>query len=98
MVHSPWTMGASPRYTRIRTLRAVIEAPGRHVLPPILELRRPRLDEEDEVMRAHRATTPEVPRFLHHFQEGMSFQRYLAALEEHEHGADLPPDQVPSTF
>ena len=63
-----------------------------------LELRRPRLDEEDEVMRAHRATTPEVPRFLHSFQEGMPFQHYLALLDEQERGVDLPPDQVPSTF
>jgi predicted acetyltransferase len=67
-------------------------------MPPPLELRRPRLDEEDEVMRAHRATTPGVPRFLHHFQEGMPFQRYLQVLDEQERGVDLPPGQVPSTF
>ena len=64
----------------------------------MLELRRPRLEEEDEVMRAHRATSPDVPRFLHHFHEGMPFQRYLALLDEQERGVDLPPDQVPSTF
>jgi len=67
-------------------------------MPETLVLRRPRLDEEDEVMRAHRATTPEVPRFLHHFDEGMPFDRYLAVLDEQEHGVDLQPDQVPSTF
>jgi predicted acetyltransferase len=63
-----------------------------------LVLRRARLDEEGEVMRAHRATSPEVPNFLHHYQEGMSFGRYLEVLDEQQRGADLPPGHVPSTF
>jgi predicted acetyltransferase len=67
-------------------------------MPNTLELRRPRADEEDEVMRAYRATTPEVPHFLHHYQEGMPFRRYLEVLDERERGVDLPPGQVPSTF
>ena len=67
-------------------------------MPNTLELRRPRLDEEDEVMRAHQATTPEVPHFLHHYQEGMPFHRYLEVLDEQERGVDLPPGHVPSTF
>jgi predicted acetyltransferase len=61
-------------------------------------LRRPRLDEEDEFMRAHRATSPEVPNFLHYYDEGMAFSRYLEVLEEREHGVNLPPHHVPSTF
>jgi predicted acetyltransferase len=64
----------------------------------MLVLRRPRTDEEDEFQRAHRATTPEVPYFLHYYQEGMSLSRYLEVLDELEHGTDLPPDRVPSTF
>lgn len=63
-----------------------------------LVLRRPREDEEDEFVRAHRATTPEVPHFLHYYQEGMSFGRYLEVLDEQEQGVNLLPDHVPSTF
>src|SRR5215510_11375944 len=32
-----------------------------------LTLRLPRQDEEEEFMRAHRATSPEVPGFLHYY-------------------------------
>jgi predicted acetyltransferase len=63
-----------------------------------LVLRRPRLDEEDEFMRAHRATSPEIPYFLHDYQEGMSFRRYIEVLEERERGVNLPPNHVASTF
>ena len=63
-----------------------------------LVLRRPRLDEEDEFMRAHRATSPDVPYFLHYYQEGMPFSRYIEVLVERERGVNLPPDHVPSTF
>ncbi len=61
-------------------------------------LRRPRLDEEDEFLRAHRATTPEVPNFLHLYQEGMPFTRYLDALDEYASGVNLPATRVPTTF
>jgi predicted acetyltransferase len=67
-------------------------------MPEELVLRRPRLDEEREFMRAHRATSPDVPSFLHYYQEGMSFSRYLEVLEERERGMNLPPNHVPSTF
>lgn len=63
-----------------------------------LVLRRPKQDEEDEFKRAHRATTPEVPSFLHYYKDGMSFSRYLEVLEEQERGVNLPPNHVPSTF
>jgi predicted acetyltransferase len=64
----------------------------------MLVLRRPRADEEDEFMRAHRATTPDVEHFLHYYEEGMSLSRYLDVLEERERGVNLPPNHVPSTF
>jgi predicted acetyltransferase len=67
-------------------------------MPQTLVLRRPRRDEEDEFMRAHRATTPEAPYFLHYYEEGMSLGRYLEVLEERERGVNLPPNHVPSTF
>ena len=64
----------------------------------MLVLRRPRNDEEGEFLRAHRATTPGVPYFLHYYDEGMSLSRYLEVLEERERGVNLPPNHVPSTF
>jgi predicted acetyltransferase len=67
-------------------------------MPQMLVLRRPTGAEEDEFMRAHRATTPEVPYFLHYYEEGMSLSRYLEVLEERERGMHLPPNHVPSTF
>src|SRR4029077_14154331 len=64
----------------------------------MLVLRRPRHDEQDEFMRAHYATTPEVPNFLHYYDEGMTLGRYLEVLDERERGVNLPPNHVPSTF
>lgn len=65
----------------------------------MLTLRRPREDEENEFLRAHRATSPEVPSFLHYYVEGMPFRRYLEVLAEQEQGISLPsPEHVPSTF
>jgi predicted acetyltransferase len=50
-------------------------------------------------MRAHRATSPEVPSFLHFYTEGMPFRRYLEVLAEQDQGINLPSAQhVPSTF
>jgi len=63
-----------------------------------LFLRWPALDEEDEFLRAHRATSPDVPNFLHHYEEGMPLARYLEVLAQHERGERLPPGLVPSTF
>jgi predicted acetyltransferase len=67
-------------------------------MPETLVLRRPRTDEEGEFLRAHRATTPEIPYFLHYYEEGMLLSRYLEVLEERERGVNLPPHHVPSTF
>jgi predicted acetyltransferase len=67
-------------------------------MPHTLVLRRPRPDEEDEFLRAHRATTPEVPHFLHYYEEGMPFGRYLEVLAEQERGVNLAPNHLPSTF
>jgi len=63
-----------------------------------LVIRLPREDEEEEFLRAHRATTPEVPYFLHNYQEGMRFSRYLEVLAEQQRGENLPPNHVPATF
>jgi predicted acetyltransferase len=63
-----------------------------------LVLRRPTLDEEDEFLRAHRSTSPEVPAFLHYYQEGMSLARYLEVLADQERGENLAPNHVAETF
>jgi predicted acetyltransferase len=63
-----------------------------------LTLRLPRQDEEEEFLRAHRATSPEVPYFLHYYTEGIPFSGYLEVLAEQERGANLPSNWVPSTF
>ena len=61
-------------------------------------LRLPRADEEQEFLDAHHATTPEVPNFLHYYDEGMPFARYLEVLEQAARGEGLPAGHVPSTF
>ena len=63
-----------------------------------LILRVPAEDEEDEFFRAHRATSPGDPNFLHFYQEGMAFRDYLEVLAARERGVDLPAGEVPSTF
>jgi predicted acetyltransferase len=60
-------------------------------------LRRPRLEDEGEILGAARATD-DTPSFLHYHREGMPFARWLDTLRERELGVDLPPEHVPSTF
>lgn len=68
-------------------------------MQPNLTLRLPVEAEEEEFLRAHRATSPEVPSFLHYYEEGMPFRRYLERLVEQQHGVNLPStNHVPSTF
>jgi predicted acetyltransferase len=61
-------------------------------------LRVPLPSEEGEFLRAHRATSPTVPNFLHYYDEEMSFRRYLEVLAEQNRGENLPANHVPSTF
>jgi predicted acetyltransferase len=63
-----------------------------------LTLRLPREDEEEEFLRAHRATSPEVPYFLHFYKEGMPFSRYLDVLAEQERGLNLASTTFPRHF
>jgi predicted acetyltransferase len=65
---------------------------------PAVVLRLPREDEEQEFLRAHKATTPGFPSYLHHYEEGMPFGRYLQLLADHARGVNLPPNHLPSTF
>ena len=61
-------------------------------------LRVPTHSEEAEFLRAHRATSPGAPNFLHYYEEGMPFRRYLEVLAEQARGENLPENHVPSTF
>jgi len=63
-----------------------------------LTLRLPTTDEEQEFLCAHRATSPEVPYFLHYHSDDMQFRDYLEVLADQHRGTNLPPDHVPSTF
>ena len=63
-----------------------------------LVLRLPARDEEEEFLRAHRATSPEVPNFLHFYEEGMPLARYLEVLAQQRRGERLSSNSVPSTF
>lgn len=67
-------------------------------MQPDLILRLPREDEEHEFLRAHRATSPETPNFLHYYTEGMPFRQYIEALAEQECGVNILSNHVPSTF
>jgi predicted acetyltransferase len=65
---------------------------------PDLTLRLPREDEEQEFLRAHHATSPETPSFLHFYEEGMPLRRYLEVLLAQERDVVQSPDVVPETF
>ena len=72
---------------------------GRAAIQSDLKLRVPREDEEEEFLRAHRATSPGVPSFVHYYEDGMHFRRYLEVLADQERGINLPSaNHVPSTF
>lgn len=62
-----------------------------------LVLRAVLAQEEVEFLRAHHATTPTSPTFLHYYEEGMPLARYLEVLAERERGEHLPDGHVPST-
>lgn len=63
-----------------------------------LTLRFPTEEDEPEFLRAHRATSPEVPYFLHYYHQDMAFHDYLRMLDDQHRGVHLPPNHVPSTF
>ncbi len=63
-----------------------------------LVLRLPREDEESEFLRAHRATSPDVPSFLHFYSEGMPLSDYLDVLNNYRRGTELPANRIAETF
>jgi len=67
-------------------------------MPADLILRPLCADDKEEFLRAHRATSPGYASFLHYYEEGMPFRRYLEVLGEQARGVNTPPDHVPTTF
>lgn len=65
---------------------------------PELVLRLPEETEEEEFLRAYRMASPTHPSFLHYYEEGMAFGRYLEILAAQQRGDRLPANHVPSTF
>jgi predicted acetyltransferase len=63
-----------------------------------LILRLPAEDEASEFLRAHYATSPDVPSFLHFYDEGMSLAEYLQLLAAVKEGRNLPTGYVAETF
>jgi predicted acetyltransferase len=61
-------------------------------------LRLPAEDEASEFLRAHHATSPDVPSFLHCYNDGMSLSEYLQVLATMREGTNLPSGYVPETF
>lgn len=88
-----WRCSTARSSARVEVVGDVVSASG-----PDLILRLPREDEEEEFLRAHHATSPGVPSFLHYYEEGMPFERYLEVLCAYRRGERLPPGHVPTTF
>lgn len=68
-------------------------------MPSVLVLREATVADEQAVIAAHRATSPEYPSFLHFHDDRLPFRRYLDVLDDarggHLTGAN---DLVPETF
>jgi len=67
-------------------------------MPAMLILRRLTEVDEQEAMRAHRATSPGYASFLQYYTEDMPFAEYLHRLADQERGVGLLPDYVPSAY
>ena len=65
---------------------------------PALRLRPVRLGDEEAFLAAHRALADEGFQFGLGYQAGMPWPDYLARLDAHRRGVDLPAGYVPSTF
>jgi predicted acetyltransferase len=68
------------------------------VRPGALRLRPPREDDDAAFAAAHAVMNGEGILFGIGYQPGMPWPAYLAALEDHRHGRNLPARFVPGTF
>jgi predicted acetyltransferase len=64
----------------------------------MIELRRPRPDDEDAFLEARSAVPADNPTFLRDYRQGMTYLDFLRLLDDHRAGRGLPPEVSPSTF
>lgn len=64
----------------------------------MIELRRPRPDDEDAFLAARAAVPADNPTFLRGFGQGMTYADFLRVLDDYRAGRGLPHDAVPSSF
>ena len=64
----------------------------------MIELRRPRADDEGAFLEARSAVPADNPTFLRDYRQGMAFGDFLRLLEDYRVGRGLPPDVAPSSF
>jgi predicted acetyltransferase len=64
----------------------------------MIELRRPRPDDEDAFLEARSAVPADNPTFLRNYRQGMTFTDFLRVIEDLRVGRGLPLDVAPSSF
>jgi predicted acetyltransferase len=64
----------------------------------MIELRRPRPDDERAFLKARSAVPADNPTFLRDYRQEMTYLDFLRLLEDHRDGRGLPPDVAPSSF
>jgi predicted acetyltransferase len=64
----------------------------------MLELRRPRADDEAAFHEARASVPADNPTFLRDYRPGMTFAAFLRLLDDYRAGRGLPPDVAPSSF
>ena len=64
----------------------------------MIELRKPRTDDEDAFLKARSAVPADNPTFLRDYRQDMTYIDFLRVLDDHRAGRGLPPDVAPSSF
>src|SRR4249919_2486714 len=64
----------------------------------MIELRKPRTDDEDAFLKARSAVPADNPTFLRDYRQDMAYIDFLRLLDDHRAGRGLPPDVSPSSF
>jgi predicted acetyltransferase len=64
----------------------------------MIELRKPRPDDESAFLKARSAVPADNPTFLRDYRQGMTYTDFMRVLEDHRAGRGLPPHVAPSSF
>jgi len=64
----------------------------------MVELRKPRPEDECAFLKARSAVPSDNPTFLRDYRQDMTYIEFLRVLEDHRAGRGLPPDVAPSSF